>query len=263
MIQISPQHVTPALRALFDPDMPTMPRAFSVLEGHIVGQIITDDPDRPTWGAVRETTFGTLYLGGACDAPLLRYLIDHLRQEGDVIVGRWPGDALLALLPPQPDYDGWTLYFTNRPHHAGLERYLHQLPPGYELRRMDRALFDRLLDRDAYLASFGSVELVLAKALGFLLMRGDEILCEAATGPVALGRIEVGVTTREGHRGRGYATLTCARLIQACEEQGYDTWWDCAEQNVASAALARKLGYRTERRYRVLAWSKRPSNMAS
>jgi RimJ/RimL family protein N-acetyltransferase len=256
MIQIAPTEVTPALRALFDLDMPTMPRAFSVLDGHITGQILTDNPDRPTWAAVREATFGTLYLGGAFDASLLRRLVDHLRQVGEVIVGRWPGDALLALLPPQPDYDGWTLYFTDRPHNIGLDAYLRQMPPDCELRRMDRALFERLLDRDAYLMSFGGVEPVLAKALGFFLMYGDEILCEAATGPVALGKIEVGVTTREAHRGRGYATIACARLIQTCEEQGYDTWWDCAKQNVASAALARKLGYRTEREYRVLAWSK-------
>ncbi|MFL5804101.1 MAG: GNAT family N-acetyltransferase [Roseiflexaceae bacterium] len=62
----------------------------------------------------------------------------------------------------------------------------------------------------------------------------------------------------EAYRGHGYATITCARLIQACEEQGYETWWDCAKQNVASTALARKLGYQNEREYRVLAWRKRP-----
>jgi RimJ/RimL family protein N-acetyltransferase len=257
MLHICPDQVTPALLALFDPDMPTMPRAFAVLKGHVTGQIITDDPERPTWAAVRSPTFGTLYLGGTFDASLVRQLVGDLRQIGDVIVSRWPGDPLLALLPPQPDYDGWTLYFTNRPRYTGLETYLRQVPPECELRRVDRALFERSLDRDSAVAAFGSVEQVLAKSLGFFLMRGDEILCEAATGPAVLGRIEVGVTTHATHRGRGYATMTCARLIQACEEQGYDTWWDCAKQNVASAALARKLGYRTEREYRVLAWSKR------
>jgi RimJ/RimL family protein N-acetyltransferase len=39
---------------------------------------------------------------------------------------------------------------------------------------------------------------------------------------------------------------------------GQQTWWNCAKQNVASAALARKLGYRTEREYRVLAWFNKP-----
>jgi RimJ/RimL family protein N-acetyltransferase len=257
MLQILPEQVTPALYALFDPDMPTMPRAFTVLDGQITGQIITDDPAHPTWGAVYHASFETLYLGGTVDAALVHQLVDRLRQSGTVVLSRWPDDPLLALLPPQPDYDGRTLYFPNRSRDTRLELYLQQLPAGYELRRMDSQLFERSLDRDSSLAAFGSAEQVLAKSLGFFLMHGDEILCEAATGPVALGRIEVGVTTHEAYRGRGYATIACARLIQACEEQGYATWWDCAKQNVASVALAHKLGYRDEREYRVLAWSQR------
>jgi hypothetical protein len=164
MLYLTASEATPALRALLDPDMPTMLRAFGVLDGHISGQIITDDRVRPAWVAVREATFGTLYLGGAFDRPLVQQLIDGLRATGDVAIGRWPDDALLQLLPPQPDYDGRTLYFT------------------------------------------------------------------------------------------------CARLIQACEELGHATWWDCAKQNLASVALARKLGYRTEREYRVLAWCQRPGS---
>jgi RimJ/RimL family protein N-acetyltransferase len=257
MIQLTPKQLTPALRALFDPSLPTMPRAFNVLDGRIAGQILTDDPAHPSWAAVREATFGTLYLGGIFTAPVLHQLVDDLRKTGDVLIGRWPDDLLLPLLPRCPDYDGWTLYFTDRPRHTGLESYLQQMPSGCELRSRDRALFERSLDRDSALAAFGSAEHVLAKSLGFFLMRGDEILCEAATGPAVLGRIEVGVTTHEPYRGRGYATLTCAQLIRTCEEQGYDTWWDCAKQNLASAAVARKLGYRTEREYRLLAWFRR------
>jgi RimJ/RimL family protein N-acetyltransferase len=37
---------------------------------------------------------------------------------------------------------------------------------------------------------------------------------------------------------------------------GYQTYWNCAKGNVASATLARKLGYHTEKEYRLLAWSK-------
>ena len=62
MILLPPQELKPGLRALFDTSRPTIPRAFAVLDGQIAGQILTDDPIRPTWGAVRELTFGTLYL---------------------------------------------------------------------------------------------------------------------------------------------------------------------------------------------------------
>jgi RimJ/RimL family protein N-acetyltransferase len=260
MLYLTASEATPALRALLDPDMPTMLRAFGVLDGHISGQIITNDRVRPAWVAVREATFGTLYLGGAFDRPLVQQLIDGLRATGDVVIGRWPDDMLLQLLPPQSDYDGRTLYFTNRSHDTRLAAFLEQIPAGCALRRRNAALFERSLDYETSLSAFGSSEHVLAKSLGFFLMRDREILCEAATGPAALGKIEVGVTTHAAYRGRGYATITCARLIQACEELGHATWWDCAKQNLASVALARKLGYRTEREYRVLAWSQRPSS---
>ena len=51
--------------------------------------------------------------------------------------------------------------------------------------------------------------------------------------------------------------VTCAHLIRDCEARGYQTYWNCARQNLASAAVARKLGYRTEKEYRLLAWFKR------
>jgi RimJ/RimL family protein N-acetyltransferase len=53
---------------------------------------------------------------------------------------------------------------------------------------------------------------------------------------------------------KGYATITCAHLIQEMEQQGYLTYWNCAKDNQASIALARKLGYQTEKVYRLLAW---------
>lgn len=42
----------PALGALFDPDQPTLPRALSVLAGITRGEILADDPARPSWAAV-------------------------------------------------------------------------------------------------------------------------------------------------------------------------------------------------------------------
>jgi len=258
MLYLAAAQATPALRELFDPDMPTMMRAFHVLDGTIRGQIITDDRLRPTWAAVYEHTYGTLYLGGTFDRALLGQLIGELQKQGDVVIGRWPGDPLLQLLPPQPDYDGRTLYFTDRSRSVDLAMY--QAPAGCVLRRMDAALFERSLDRDAVLSAYGSSERVLSSSISFFLMRDQEILCEAGSGPANLGTIEVGVTTLEAHRGRGYATIACARVIRACEQSGLETWWDCAKQNLASVALAHKLGYRSEREYRVLAWYSRSAD---
>ncbi len=254
MLQIPAEQVRPQLRALFDPGLPASLRCLAVLDGHAAGKILTDDPARPTWGGVQEACFRSIYLGGALEAPILHQLVSELRQDGDVLIGLWPDDERLDLLPPSPDYEGVTLEFTDRPSGAGLADYLRQVPEGCAVRRLDRQLFERCLERDINVAIFGSAEKALEEGFGLCLMRGEEILSEAFAGPAAMGIIELGTATSKRYRGRGYATIICAHLIQACEDLGYQTYWNCAQQNLASVAVARKLGYRKEKEYRLLAW---------
>lgn len=114
MILIPLDRVTPELLALFDREQPTMPRALAVLAGITKGEILADDPVCPTWAAVREATYGTLYLGGQITAPLVAELVERLRQHGDAGIGCWPESPLAALLPPNPRYNGRTRYFPTR-----------------------------------------------------------------------------------------------------------------------------------------------------
>jgi RimJ/RimL family protein N-acetyltransferase len=147
-------------------------------------------------------------------------------------------------------YDGVT-YLGGR-----LEKYLRQVPEGCRIRRLDRELIMRTEWEPADVQFAGGIEAWQRTCFGFCLMRGDEILCEATTGPSAIGLREPGVFTRQDQRGKGYATITSARLIKEIEAMGDRTYWNCARQNVASAAVARKLGYRIEKEYRCMAWSK-------
>src|SRR5690242_9987253 len=106
MIEVAPDLVTPRLRSLFDPRLPAGFRCFAVIAGDVLGRIFTDDPVNPTWGAVQEGAFGTVYPGGVLAASTWRQLISRLREDGDVLVGLWPDDERIPLLPPAPDYDG-------------------------------------------------------------------------------------------------------------------------------------------------------------
>jgi len=253
MISISPEQASSKLRALFAEDAPAYVRCCQVLDGTINGQILTDDPANPHWAVAYETAYGTTFLGGSFDAPLVGNVIDQLRSRGEVVLLLLPEDARANLLPT-PDYDGFAIDFFDRPVGTGLDAYL-RAPEGCEVRRIDHELFDRSVDRDLNIAAFGSVERALENWIGFFLMRGDEILCEASAGPEANGMVELGVATPEPYRRKGYATITCAHLIQTCEGMGYETYWNTAKQNAASVALARKLGYRREVEHRVIAWS--------
>lgn len=254
---VTPHQLTPAIVALFDTTKPTMFRAFNVLEATTHGQILVDDTPHPSWAIVRDTIYGTLYLGGQFTPSLLATLIDSFRIQGDVGISCWFDDPVNHMLPSNPDYDGTTLYFSNRSADVILASLHHDLPASYTLVQRDHHLFTQSFDYASTLAAFGSVENVIRYTLGAVLLHDGQVVGEAATGAATHSQIEVGVTMAEAYRQRGYASVLCARLIELCEQQGYATWWDCAKDNTASARLARKLGYQKEQEYRYMWWSKR------
>ena len=229
MFDIEAKQVTPRLASLFDPGMPAGLRCFAVLDGTAAGRIVTDDPADPIWGAVRDAGSSTLYLGGVLDAERVGRIVAKLRASGDVLIGMWPDDVRFALLPPDPEYDGWTLDFVDHDASASgsVDVVLGGVPPDCELRRMDRDLLARCAGRDYHAAIFGGAEHALRHGIGRCLIRGGEIVCEALAGPAALGMVELSVTTREADRGRGFATVTCAQLIRDCAEAGWRPYWNC------------------------------------
>jgi RimJ/RimL family protein N-acetyltransferase len=256
MLTIAHSHVTPAVLSLFDPAKPTMPRAYNVLEGVASGQILVDDVNHPAWAVVRESTYSTLYFGGRLDEPAVAAVMAHFFEFGGIGIGAWLDDPLNDLLPPSPAYDGSTLYFPERSPAVDLKPLRQPLPAGCSLVTRDEHWLAQSFDYESTLAAFGSVENIMRYTLGVVVVEGDTVVCEAATGAPTHGRIEVGVTTSEHHRQQGLASLACARLIELCEARGYSTWWDCAKQNAPSVRLAHKLGYQNEREYRYRWWEK-------
>jgi RimJ/RimL family protein N-acetyltransferase len=255
MIEITSDQVTPALRALFRKDEPQAQRCFSVLDGvDIGGKILCNDPIHPTWAVVQESCDHMLHFGGSVDAQIIAAVFETLRQEGGVLVGMWLDDPRQSLLPPNPDYDGRTLQFYDRPIGEGLEQYMHPLPEGTQVHRLDRDLIMRTQWGPNDVAMRGGLDAWEKTCIGYCLMIGDEVVSEATDGPPAIGLHEPGVITHPDYRGKGYGTIVVAYLIQEIESSGGRTLWDCAKQNVASAAIARKMGYRIEKEYRCMAW---------
>lgn len=241
------------LAPMFTGDRPIPIRLWAALDGVSVGRIVVDQLTHPTLALVQEMAEGTTYMAGTPIPQMLTDAFTLLRTAKKVVVCLWPADPLHALLPAAPVYEGTAIDFTGRSPAVDLARF-GTVPAGYHLRPIDAGLVPVLAGFDYYVAMFGSVARALEQTIGYCLLHDDKVVCEAVAGPLTRGVAEIGIGTAEGYQRRGLATLTAARAIQSCEARGYAVFWNAAQQNVASVALARRLGFQTERSFRVLVW---------
>lgn len=253
MIEFQGDSAPPSVRALFHgTDLPAGLRCFGVLEGYTRGSVCADDSHHPAWAVLRENTYGTLYPVGAITKEALTEIVGRYRARGEALIGFWPGDPVVEVLPDSLQYEGTVLDFTGRA--GSLAAILAGAPEGCLIRQMDVSLLKRSRNYEEMIKAHGSIEAAAAKEIAFCLMRGDTIVCEASAAPLSPHRVEVGMITHEDYRQRGYATFLCAHLIDYCERRGYETYWNCNAENTPSAIIARRLGYRRQREYCLAAW---------
>ncbi len=131
-----------------------------------------------------------------------------------------------------------------------LKAIAASLPPEYELRAVDRALYAQILalewakDLCVNYASFGQYAAI---GIGVAVLKSGEIVSGASSYTSYPGGIEIEVDTREDERQKGLASACCARLILNCLERGLYPSWDA--HNTESLALSKKLGYVFDREY--------------
>jgi hypothetical protein len=251
MIELRPGSPAPSIRRLYPTSGHTWRRAFAVLDGRSRGRILSEDLTNPTWAAVQEySDDSVLYLAGTLTRELVADLIEGLRRDRIVTVGFVEDDPLLDVLPSDPDFSGGDIDFEDRNPAIDLEPFI-RLPEGLRLARIDADLAPRCIWGPWMTAS---VESSVTDGLGYCLLDGERVISEAFAGPIVDGALEMATITDDAYQRRGLATIVCARTILECERLGYATWWNTGLTNLASAGLARKLGYRIERQYRVMAW---------
>jgi GNAT superfamily N-acetyltransferase len=254
LIEIQPAQVTRELKALFDPHTPTAIRCQAVLGGGNAGRIFVDDPHNPCIGYVWERDDGTLYQGGQKDPQLLHHLVATLRQDSLVALGFRDGDPALEQFPPEPDAGAECVELKRPAGGSDLSAFL-KLPQGFTVHRMDRELLEESPRLDETLYRYGALDRYLETGMDVCILRGDEFVCEAGADMEINSVREIGVVTEHAFRGgRGFGTLVTAHLLQWCDELGCSTYWDCVRLNIGSLKIARKLGFRNERPYKLLAW---------
>lgn len=83
----------------------------------------------------------------------------------------------------------------------------------------------------------------LKYGVGFSLLFNGELATTAYSAYFLDDKLEIGIETIPDFRGKGFARLACAALINHCIKNGYEPVWSCRKENIASVQLAQKLGF--------------------
>jgi RimJ/RimL family protein N-acetyltransferase len=208
-----------------------------------------------------ETVDGTVWAGGALTRHRLAGLLDGVETRASDLIFGFAGasDPLRDLVPGDPYWHGEAIDFTDRHAPEGEPateaRALGDLdvPVGARLVTIDARLLAQTEWADDTLHAFGSEEAWDRLGVGYGVVVAGELVAEATTGPRSRGMLEMGVATRPAYRRRGLGTLVSRAVARACEVRGDRVWWNANAGNEPSIAIARRIGFRTERRYELVA----------
>jgi RimJ/RimL family protein N-acetyltransferase len=245
----------PALPALFDPTVPNSPVLWSVLEGRNTGRALVDSIQSPSQCVIRTDAVLTFFSRQISQA-FLNEAIAYFSPIWLVCSSRASFELKDAYVVQRLEFYDCDSHGQVLADWRRMENIRRLLPDGFKIQPIDRRLLERCEWRSDMEFYCGSLDNFLANGIGLCLMHGNDIIVEAYASSWGGGRAEIGAVTRKAYRGRGYAPITCAYLIKACEERGCQPYWSCDADNEASIQVARKLGFRQERAYQILEYDR-------
>lgn len=231
------------------------PVIYSVLEGTHPGHVFVDSATAPRTAFVVSTaefyylageTWNRDFVDAALDLALGEYAPERFVFLG-ALTDAWRAtlDAGLRARNLKPvwaerfEYELDVARFRERS--AG---WRERIPAQVQVRRYER---EDVLRNDGILRFFRDADGFLRHGLGYgVWVEGQMVSC-CHTVVVGDGRAEVGIETLEPFRRRGLATLAACAFIEECLESGLIPEWGCWYNNVASAALAERVGFRDRR----------------
>jgi RimJ/RimL family protein N-acetyltransferase len=230
----------------------------AVLAGTAPGYVCADDPYRPR--ALFASGPEGHYLLGDPDADGFRdalagYIRDELlpgartRGWAEVTLYYEPAWAehIEALLPRQPLVYSRQRYFQWQ---GPLPDWRATLPDDVVATPIDAALLARedLRNREWVVefatSDYADEEAFLAHGSGMCLVRDNAALSWCTTDCIVDSRAEVGIATMPHLRRQGLGGAVAVAAVEMLQGRGISgIGWHCWEQNLASAATARKAGF--------------------
>lgn len=131
-----------------------------------------------------------------------------------------------------------------------LERYALSILPEYQTVRIDDRVYPITQEQfwtSDFCSNFVSQEDFTKHGIGYVILQKDKIISGASTYSYCDGKLEITIETMEEFRKKGLALACASKLILESLSRNIFPRWDAA--NLASVALAEKLGYRYSHEY--------------
>ncbi|MCL2500259.1 MAG: GNAT family N-acetyltransferase [Defluviitaleaceae bacterium] len=225
-----------AVENLFAEYKHNIPVIQCVLEGNNAGSAFVDDTVNPSW-AVLQLPIGFHYVAGK---PMGHGILDDIlfnhilpsQDEKEIIVFS-PSDEWQPLLesvfaPRGGERLIRKIFDFNREMYQVAEERFYRLPDKAEMVTVQERLDGNFNKADSWMAK---------------LQIGGDCISTCTAIMTGGGQAEIGVDTKEGHQGRGYATLTALALIEKLLEIGLTPCWAAWDFREASIKLAEKIGF--------------------
>lgn len=237
------------LNQLFDGWQETL--IWSCLQG-VMGRLYTTSKEEPVSAMTLLGDF--CFLAGMADKELVSFKPEWCEQDFVIMIPQtkeWA--ALIEEVYGEKAKKVERYAIKKEPNVFGrdrLQQIVNELPSGYELKMMDKELFECCKELDwcrDWVSQYETYEMYQRLGLGVVLLRDGEVVSGASSYSSYQGGIEIEIDTKESYRRNGLALVCGAKLILECLERGWYPSWDA--QNLGSVALAEKLGYHFERAY--------------
>jgi RimJ/RimL family protein N-acetyltransferase len=116
-------------------------------------------------------------------------------------------------------------------------------PHDFRIVRTDREIFKEMKGKVIPYHFWDNADDFLDRGVGFSLIYKNQLATTAYVSFIHDDKLELGIETMPEFRGKGFAQLTCASLINYCIRNKYEPVWACSLENSGSYKLAQKLGF--------------------
>ena len=131
---------------------------------------------------------------------------------------------------------------------TNVQKYSTTLPEGYQLERVNQETAQYIDEHlHAFSLTWETVENYVKNGLGYCIRYGDKVVSHAGSIFPYTKHLEIQVDTDPDYRGKGYATIVCAKLVEYCLLNDITPYWEAHTE--ISAKIAEKLGFNDPQLY--------------